>query len=573
MEGEVTLYTTSYVQGIPEEPLIYRTIGQELKRAAAKFGQHEAIVSVAQGWRLNYAQLDQVTDTIAANFIAMGLKSGDRVGIWSHNCMEWALTQYATAKAGLILVTINPAYRTSELAYALRKVGCRALILADRYKTSDYPEMLLELAPELNQQQGENLELAAFPELEFAVTLGESNRPNFRPFKSLMAEPAPADLQALTEIAGRLSPDDPINIQFTSGTTGSPKGATLTHFNILNNGNLVGKTQQLGQNDRVCIPVPLYHCFGMVLGNLACLSNRATAIYPAEGFDPKGAIATVRAEACTALYGVPAMFIEMLAEVERSGLEGAALRTGIMAGAPCPIELMRKVCSIMGMSEVTIAYGMTETSPVSFQTRIDDPMELKVSTVGRVQPHIEARVVDTEGADLPRNTKGELLVRGYSVMRGYWGDEEKSSEVIDAGGWMHTGDLATIDEAGYCRIVGRIKDMIIRGGENIYPAEIEDFLYTHPAIEEVAVFGLPDERLGEIVACWIVKREGAIASEEGIRDFCKGKIAHYKIPIVVHFVESFPRTVTGKIQKFVMQDMTLAGTGDGCCPEQMHFAD
>ncbi len=548
---------TSYVQGIADEPLLYHTIGQAVDHAAAAFGARDAVVSVAQEWRISFAELAQVTDRIAANLLGLGLEPGDRIGIWSHNCMEWTLAQYATAKAGLILVTINPAYRKSELAYALRKVGCRALILAERFKTSDYRQMVLELAPEVGTAVHGRVATPSFPDLELVITLGQRADQGPLPFDALLKEPAPDHKRTLAQVQDGLRPDDPINIQFTSVTTGSPKGATLTHFNILNNGHMVGCVQNLSEGDRVCIPVPLYHCFGMVLGNIACLTNGSAAIFPGEGFEPQAAIRATAEERCTALYGVPAMFIEMLAEVERNHVSLPDLRTGIMAGAPCPIELMRQVCNRMGMGEVTIAYGMTETSPVNFQTRIGDPMELKVSTVGRIHPHVEARVVDGEGQDLPRGSRGELLVRGYSVMQGYWGDEDKTAESIDTAGWMHTGDLATIDNDGYCRIVGRIKDMIIRGGENIYPAEIEDFLYNHRDVAEVAIFGVPDERYGEIVACWIVAKDGASVSDADIRAFCDGQIAHYKVPALVEFVESFPRTVTGKIQKFAMRDTVV----------------
>ncbi len=548
---------TSYVQGIADEPLLYHTIGQAVDHAAAAFGARDAVVSVAQEWRISFAELAQVTDRIAANLLGLGLEPGDRIGIWSHNCMEWTLAQYATAKAGLILVTINPAYRKSELAYALRKVGCRALILAERFKASDYRQMLLELAPEVGTAVHGRVATPSFPDLELVVTLGDGADQGPLSFAALLKDPTPEHRDALAQVQDGLRPDDPINIQFTSGTTGSPKGATLTHFNILNNGHLVGRIQNLGEEDRVCIPVPLYHCFGMVLGNLACLTNGSAAIFPGEGFEAHAAIRAAAEERCTALYGVPAMFIEMLAEVERNHVSLPRLRTGIMAGAPCPIELMRQVCSRMGMEEITIAYGMTETSPVSFQTRISDPVELKVSTVGRIHPHVEARVVDGEGRNLPRGSRGELLVRGYSVMQGYWGDQGKTVEAIDAGRWMHTGDVATIDNDGYCRIVGRIKDMIIRGGENIYPAEIEDFLYNHRDVAEVAIFGVPDERYGEIVACWIVAKDGASVSDADIRAFCDGQIAHYKVPALVEFVESFPRTVTGKIQKFAMRDTVV----------------
>ncbi|GAB5486283.1 MAG: AMP-binding protein [Parasphingorhabdus sp.] len=496
-------------------------------------------------------------ETLASGLLGEGLKPGDRVGIWSPNNMEWALTQFATAKAGLILVNINPAYRTNEAEYALRKVGCHALIMAPRFKTSDYVTMMHEIVPELQSAKPGALCSEALPELRLVVTIGEERFAGCLPFAALTESGATrhAFRTALKQISAELSADDPINIQFTSGTTGFPKGATLTHRNILNNGYFVGARIKLGAKDRLCIPVPLYHCFGMVMGNLACLTHGATMVYPTEGFDPIEVLKTIPAEKCTALYGVPTMFIAILGHPEFERFDLTSLRTGIMAGALCPIATMREVMDRMHMSEVTIAYGMTETSPVSFQSDVDDPLEERVTTVGRIQPHLEAKVIDDKGETLPRGQSGELCTRGYSVMQGYWNDPERTAEAIDADGWMHTGDIGAIDENGYCRITGRIKDMIIRGGENIYPREIEEFLMTHAAIADAQVIGVPDEKYGEELCAWIMLRDDQTLSEDEIKSFCGGKIAHYKVPRHIRFVTGFPMTVTGKVQKFEMRKM------------------
>ncbi|MBE9555212.1 MAG: AMP-binding protein, partial [Proteobacteria bacterium] len=452
----------------------------------------------------------------------------------------WVVTQFATAKAGMILVNINPAYRLVELEYALGKVGCKALVTATSFKTSDYLGMIRELAPKL-------------PDLRFVIQIGGKSE-GMIAFDEVAGMAGAGERERLADIAAGLQFDDPINIQFTSGTTGSPKGATLTHHNILNNGFFIGEAMRLTEDDRICIPVPLYHCFGMVLGNLACLTHGAAMVYPGEGFEPLSVLETVQAERCTALYGVPTMFIAELQHPDFSKFDLSSLRTGIMAGSPCPVEVMKRVVGEMNMSEVTIAYGMTETSPVSFQTSADDPLDRRVSTVGRAQPHIEVKIIDEAGKVVAPGAPGELCTRGYSVMLGYWGDAEKTAEVLDNAGWMHTGDLATIDEEGYCNIVGRIKDMLIRGGENIYPREIEEFLYRHPDIEDVQIFGVPDPKYGEEICAWVKLREGANPSAEDIKAFCEGQIAHYKIPRYVKFVDGFPMTVTGKIQKYKMRE-------------------
>ena len=532
--------TQSYVHGTSTTPLCGDTIGRHLEAAVSRWGDREALVVRHQDVRWRYTELNERAEAFAAGLLKLGLAPGDRVGIWSPNNAEWVVTQFATAKAGMILVNINPACRLAELDYALNKVRAKALVTATRFKTSDYPGMIRELAPKL-------------PDLEFIIQIGGKSA-GMVAFDEVAGMAGPDERERLAEIAAGLQFDDPINIQFTSGTTGTPKGATLTHHNILNNGFFIGEAMRLGPEDRVCIPVPLYHCFGMVLGNLACLTHGAAMVYPSEGFEPLSVLETIEAERCTALYGVPTMFIAELEHPDFGGYDLSSLRTGIMAGSPCPVEVMKRVVGEMHMSEVTIAYGMTETSPVSFQTSAEDPLDRRVGTVGRALPHVEAKVVDDAGKVAPPGATGELCVRGYLVMPGYWGDAEKTAEAIDGAGWMHTGDLATIDEAGYCNIVGRIKDMVIRGGENIYPREIEEFLYRHPDIEDVQIFGVPDRKYGEEICAWIKLREGASAAPEDIRAFCEGQIAHYKIPRYVKFVDEFPMTVTGKIQKFKMRE-------------------
>ncbi len=541
----------SYVHGSSNVPLLGETIGVHFDRAAATWPHRDALIVREQGLRWTWAELQAEVDAFAAGLLALGLDPGDRIGIWSPNNAQWVVTQLATAKAGLILVNINPAYRTHELEYALNKVGCRALVTATSFKSSDYLAMLAELG----HGPGGRL-----PLLETVIQIG-GHAQGCIPFAEVAALGTPVQRARLAELAGRLQFDDPINIQFTSGTTGAPKGATLSHHNILNNGFFIGEAQKLGPEDKVCIPVPLYHCFGMVLGNLACITHGSAMVYPGGGFDPLAVLQTVHEERCTALYGVPTMFIAELGHPEFPSFDLSSLRTGIMAGSPCPIEVMRRVVAEMHMGEVTIAYGMTETSPVSFQSGIADPLDRRVSTVGRIHPHLEVKLVDEHGRIVPRGTPGELCTRGYSVMRGYWDDPVRTAEAIDPARWMHTGDLAVIDDAGYCNIVGRIKDMVIRGGENIYPREVEEFLYAHPAIKDVQCFGVPDQKFGEELCAAIVLKDGTTATEAEIRAFCDGRIAHYKVPRYVRFVDGFPTTVTGKVQKFVLRAETAAELG------------
>jgi fatty-acyl-CoA synthase len=556
----------SYVHGASSTPFLNTTIGRAFDLAAERYREREALVVRHQSIRWTYEELRERVDQCASGLLSLGLEPGDRVGIWSPNNAEWTVTQFATAKAGLVLVNINPAYRLSELEYALNKVGCRALVTASSFKSSDYIGMLRELAPELDDAEPGALQSEArpsalqserFPSLEFVIHLGSHDERGMIRFGDLMEAGTGEDERRLSAIADTLQFDDAINIQFTSGTTGLPKGATLTHHNILNNGYFVGEVLKLTHEDRICIPVPLYHCFGMVLGNLSAITHGSTMVYPSEGFEPEAVLAVVSEERCTTLYGVPTMFIAELEHPEFGSYDLSSLRTGIMAGSLCPIEVMKRVTGEMHMPEVGIAYGMTETSPASFQTAPDDPLDRRVATVGRVHPHVEVKVIDDDGRIVPCGQPGELLTRGYLVMLGYWGDEERTAEAVDAAGWMHTGDLATIDAEGYCSIVGRIKDMIIRGGENVYPREIEEFLYGHPDIEDVQVIGVPDERFGEQLCAWIKLRDGTSATTEQIQDFCKGQIAHFKIPHYVKFVDSFPMTVTGKIQKFVMREQMI----------------
>ncbi|HZZ90540.1 MAG TPA: AMP-binding protein [Caulobacteraceae bacterium] len=548
----------SWVKGADAPPLLETTIGQALDAAAATWGEADAVVSTFQNIRWSWAALARRADDLAAGLLALGLQPGDRLGIWSPNCAEWALTQFAAAKAGIILVTINPAYRLSELEYTLNKVGVKALVAAERYKTSDYVGMVEALAPELPDSFPGALQAQTVPTLRAAIKIGGGVRPGWFDIADLPGLVEDAHYERLAEIAGRLDPRDAINIQFTSGTTGLPKGATLTHRNILNNGYFVGLAQQLGPVDRICTPVPLYHCFGMVMANLAAVTHGCALVYPAPTFDPEATLAAIEAERCTALYGVPTMFIAVLNAASFASRDVASLRTGTMAGSPCPVEVMKQVIERLHMADVTIAYGMTETSPVSFQTGPDDPVERRVSTIGRVQPHLEVKIVDEAGETTPRGVAGEVCTRGYSVMLGYWDDAERTAEAIDPDGWMHTGDLGVIDTDGYGNIVGRIKDMVIRGGENIYPREIEEFLYTHPKVADVTVVGLPDPKMGEELCAWIKLAPGESAEEDEIRAFCRGRIAHYKIPRYVRFVDEFPMTVTGKVQKFVIRDRMKA---------------
>ncbi|AVP56904.1 AMP-binding protein [Pulveribacter suum] len=548
----------SYARGATDTPLIEQTIGDFFAAMARRQGVREALVSCHQGLRYTYAELHREARRLASALLGLGLQKGDRVGIWSHNNAEWVLMQLATAQVGLILVNINPAYRVAELEYALNKVGCKALVTMAQFKTSDYLGMLRELAPELALCLPAKLAAKRLPDLRAVVWIdvaGEGDdQPGMLRFSDLMARGDHDDAR-IDEIAAQLTNTDPINIQFTSGTTGFPKGATLTHRNILNNGFFIGECMQLTPKDRLCIPVPLYHCFGMVLGNLACFTHGSTIVYPNDGFDPLTVLQAVQAERCTGLHGVPTMFIAELDHPRFAEFDLGSLRTGIMAGSPCPTEVMKRVVSEMHLSQITIAYGMTETSPVSCQSSTDTPLEKRVSTVGQVQPHLEIKIVDPDtGAVVPRGQSGELCTRGYSVMHGYWDDLPKTREAIDEDGFMHTGDLATMDEQGYVNIVGRIKDMVIRGGENLYPREIEEFLYRHPQVQDVQVVGVPDSRLGEELCAWIIAKPGVQPAEQDIRDFCKGQIAHYKVPRYIRFVTAFPMTVTGKIQKFKIRD-------------------
>jgi len=533
----------SYARGPTEVPLLDTTIGEALRGAAARWGSELALVSRHQSVRWTWAELDAEVDRVATGLLRLSVARGDRVGIWAPNCAEWTLIQFATARIGAILVTINPAYRTSEIEYALNKVGCSVLVCAPRFKTSDYTGMLRTIGAE------------KLPLLRHRITTGSQAHEGFLTWQDLLAEP---DAEALAMAEAALSPDDAINIQFTSGTTGFPKGATLTHRNILNNGYFTAQTIALTARDRICIPVPLYHCFGMVLGNLAALTSGAAMVYPGEAFDPMGALQAVEAEGCTALYGVPTMFIAMLNQPGLDGLDVSTLRTGIMAGSPCPVTVMRQVMDRLGMREVTIGYGMTETSPLTTQTATDDPIAERVGTVGRVHPHAEAKIVGPDGETLPIGEQGEYCARGYAVMLGYWDDPAKTAEAIDAEGWMHSGDLATMDGAGYVRITGRIKDMIIRGGENIYPREIEEFLLTHPHVADAQVFGVADEKYGEEVCAWIIPRPDATLAADDIFAHCRGQIAHFKVPRHIRIVESFAMTVTGKAQKFEMRRMMEA---------------
>ncbi len=534
--------TISYEHGTALKPLLSETIGANLDATVAKFADREAIVSVHQEVRMTYREFAEQVESLARALLADGFTKGDRVGIWSPNRYEWAVVQYATAKIGVILVNINPAYRTSELEYALKHSGCAGLFAMSEYRTSDYRGMV-------NQVRG------ALPDLR-AVYYFEDQT-----YDALLAKAGSVPASEVAAIQDGLDFDDPINIQYTSGTTGFPKGATLSHHNILNNGYFVGETCHYTEEDRVCIPVPYYHCFGMVMGNLACTSHGSTIVIPAYTFDAPATLAAVEKERATSLYGVPTMFIAELADPSFAKFDLTSLRTGIMAGSPCPVEVMKQVVSRMNMDEVTICYGMTETSPVSMQTRTDDALEKRVATVGRVLPHLEVKIIDPSGHVVPRGQIGEFLTRGYSVMLGYWNEPTKTAEAIDPARWMHTGDLAVMDDEGFVNVVGRAKDMIIRGGENIYPREIEEFLYSHPKIKDVSVIGVPSERYGEEVMAWITPKEGEQISEEEVLEYCKGRIAHYKVPRYIKFVDSFPMTVTGKIQKYLMKQTAIGELG------------
>ncbi|WP_114813868.1 AMP-binding protein [Paraburkholderia kururiensis] len=550
----------SYVRGATDIPLSEATIAQFLFDTVQRFPDRPAVVFREQDIRWTWREFADEVDVLAAGLASLGIVKGERVGIWSPNRVEWLLTQFATARIGAVLVNINPAYRLHELEYALNKVGCKAIISAERFKTSMYLEMLQELAPELASATPGDLHAARLPDLRMVIRMCDTETPGMLTVSD-MVERGRVWLEqhgkaTLDAIGATLDRHDPINIQFTSGTTGNPKGATLTHRNVVNNARFIAMAMRLTEQDALCIPVPLYHCFGMVLAVLACVSVGANMVFPGEAFDPRATLAAVAEERCTALHGVPTMFIAELDHPDFATFDLSRLRTGIMAGSPCPIETMKRVVSTMHLSEITIAYGMTETSPVSFQSSTTDPLDKRTTTVGRIQPHLEVKIVDPLGNIVPVGETGELCTKGYSVMLGYWADDAKTKESIIEG-WMHTGDLATIDAEGYCNIVGRLKDMVIRGGENIYPREVEEFLFRHPKIQSVQVFGVPDQKYGEELCAWIVLRSGEKATPEEIQEFCRGQIAHYKIPKYVRFVDELPMTVTGKIQKFVMRERMI----------------
>ena len=551
----------SYDQGLTRLPLMYETIGNAFDRIAATYPSRTALISRHQKIRWSYREFQGQIDGIAAGLLALELEPGDRIGIWSPNCAEWAVTQFASAKAGLILVNINPAYRPQELEYCLNKVGCTALITAARFKTSDYIEMINGLAPELAASEPAKLVSKTLPDLRSVVRIDDVEAPGFLNFSKLPSLADDSHRQRIASLADTLQPDEPINIQFTSGTTGAPKGATLTHFNILNNAYFSGLGLGMSETDIMVCPLPLYHCAGMVLCNLTCAVLGAAVVYPDEAFEPGSVLQSVEDEGATVLGGVPTMFLGELDHPDFASFDVSSLRAGFIGGAPCPVDLMRRIVDDLHMRDVAIVYGMTETSPVSFQTASDDPVERRVSTVGRVHPHVEAKIIDGQGRTVAHGEQGEVLTRGYSIMHGYWDDAEKTAEAIDSAGWMHTGDLGVMDDEGYLKITGRAKDMVIRGGENIYPREIEEHLYTHPEIAEAQVFGIPDARMGEEVCVWIRTHAGKQLPDDEVRSFCTGTLAHYKIPRHVRFVDDFPMTVTGKIQKFEMRKAMMKELG------------
>ena len=544
----------SYLSGSGGPSLRGLTVAEVLDMAAEKWPEKDALVVLDQGIRWSWQELRDRSRALAAGLLNAGLNPGDRIGMLAPNRAEWLLVQFGTAYAGLILVNINPGYRAAELEYALNKVGCRALITETQFKSSDYIEMMQSLAPELKTATPGELQSRRLPDLRIVIHLGDGWTPGMFRFSEVIQLADKRSYEHLDTIAGDLDFDTPINIQFTSGTTGAPKAATLSHHNMINNALMSAAIMRFTAEDRLCIPVPMYHCFGMVLGTLLCATSGATIVFPADAFEPVATLRAIQDEACTALHGVPTMFIGLLDHPEFGSYDVNSLRTGIMAGAPCPIELMKQVIDDMHMSDITIGYGMTETGPLSTQTLPDDPLDLRVGTVGRVLAHTEVKVIGEQGHIVPRGEPGELCVRGYNVMLGYWGEDDRNSNGVDAVGWMHTGDIATLDEQGYVRIVGRSKDMLIRGGENVYPREIEEFLYQHPKIDQVEVVGVPDPKFGEEIAACIKLSEDAHATAEEIREFCKGKLAHYKVPRYVHFVHEFPMTVTGKVQKFILRE-------------------
>jgi len=554
--------SSSYVHGTATVLLLGQTIGASLDRIAAQAGNRVALISCHQNARYTYAQLLDEVNRVARGLLALGVQRGDRVGIWSPNVAEWLITQYAVAKVGAILVNINPAYRLRELEFALKQSGVSVLVTARSFRKTDYLAILIALAPELVALRGEQLAIAKLPRLRHVIYMSDGETPGGLGWQELIQLGGQVSLSALQAVQDSLQFDDPANIQYTSGTTGSPKGATLSHHNILNNGFFVGEALRYTAEDRICAPVPFYHCFGCVLANLAALTHGAAVVIPAESFDPDATLRAIEAQRCTSIYGVPTMFIAMLGHPTIDSVRLDSLRTGIMAGSPCPIEVMRQVIDRMHVHEVTICYGMTETSPVSFQSAVDDPIDIRVSTVGRIHPHLECKIVSPESGEIvPRGTQGELCTRGYSVMLGYWDNPEATAEAIDSARWMHSGDLAVMREDGCVNISGRIKDMIIRGGENIYPREIEELLYSHPKVSEAQIIGLPDLKYGEEVCAWVRLKEGECATENEIREFCRSQIATYKIPRYVRFVTEFPTTVTGKIQKFRMREISIAELG------------
>ena len=547
---------TSYFRGASAPELVNDTIGRYFDRVVGRYPEREALVVRHQDIRWTWAEYGQRVDQLAAGLLALGIEPCERVGIWAPNCYEWCLAQFATAKIGAILVCINPAYRVFELEYALNKSGCKAVISAEKFKSSHYLEMLQRLAPELASCEPGCLRSAKLPALELVIRMGEEHTPGMLNFSDVCEMGGAKEQRRMDAIAETLKADDIINIQFTSGTTGNPKGASLTHFNILNNANLVADGMKLTQADRLCIPVPMYHCFGMVIGKLACVSHGATAVFPADAFEPAAVLETVEQERCTALHGVPTMFIAELEHPDFDRFDLSTLRTGIMAGAPCPVEVMRNVITKMHMSEILIAYGQTECSPVNHMTLADDPLEKRVETVGRAGPHLEVKIIDEEGAIVPVGEKGDICTRGYAVMKGYWNDPQRTAETVDADGWLHSGDLGIMDDEGYVSVVGRLKDMIIRGGENIYPREIEEFLFTHPKIQDAKVVGISDVKYGEEVCVWVQLKDQQVLSEDEIRAFCKEHIAYFKVPRYIRIVDDFPMKVTGKVQKFKMREQT-----------------
>jgi len=548
----------SYASGTSSQPLLGMTIGEKFDQACQQYADQEAIVSSHQNRRLTYRELQQEVEAFACSLLKLGLKKGDRLAIWSPNCVEWTVTQFAAFKAGIVLVNLNPAYKSHELEYVLNKVSCKGLIIASQFKTTNYQELLTRIAPEISFCTDKIIHAERLPFLKFVIKIDEQQHTGIHRFSDLVTPPTADQLDQLDIASQQLQFDETINIQFTSGTTGNPKGTMLTHHNILNNGYFVGEGIRLTSKDKVCISVPLFHCFGMVMGNLACITHGATMVYPSAVFNPLDTLKTIHEERCTAAYGVPTMFIATLEHEQFNEFDLSSLRTGIMAGSPCPREIMQRVIERMHMSEITICYGMTETSPVSAQSSVNDTIDKRVSTVGRVHPHVEVKIVDLEGQIVPTGTLGELCVRGYSVMAGYWGEEEKTREVIDAAGWMHTGDIAEMDAEGFVKIKGRIKDVVIRGGENLFPKEIEDFLYTHPDISDVQVIGLPDLRYGEELCACIILHEHHQSDEESIRSFCKDHISHNKVPRYVKFFSEFPMTASGKAQKFKLQEIMRA---------------